>query len=131
MRINGFWHSLGSLFKVNSKPKADETFYQRESKKHEAWRAVLLDGYRATDEHRQIVLADLLNFCGHMQPRTAGEYSTDQLWQEEGKRQVALYVIGMLDLPEADLRALQQAARREAAVTDLDRVEEPEGLDLT
>lgn len=67
-----FWESLGRLLKVNDAKRAHTTVLQREDVKHKAYTAVLKDGHRATDEYRQIVVADLMNFCGHMVVRDAG-----------------------------------------------------------
>ncbi len=125
------WLSLGSLFKVETKATAEKTELQRQEKIHRAYQRVFLPRHHADDADKEIVLADLLMLSGIHAARDAGNNSTEQLWQDEGRRQFMLRILDFIDLPEADLRALSQAARREAAVSELDQVETTQGHDFS
>jgi len=71
----------------------------------------------ASDDDRQIVLADLAYYSGFAMI-TAPEFSDSVLRQNEGKRGLFARSKGFLTLASSDIDALENAARTEAAMRE-------------
>ena len=66
----------------------------------------------------QIVLADLLTYSGFTRV-SADDTSTNTLMFREGRRQLYSRIFSFLALSSGDIHALEIAARREAALTQI------------
>ena len=124
------WRTVGRLLGVKDAQTAEQTNNQRQSRLQIAYDHVFHPRKRATEEHKEIVLADLMNASGLMIDKDAGTYSTNQLWQEEGKAQLMRRILLYTELSEAELRQLREAAASEAHLTELDAQTQNIGHDL-
>lgn len=108
--VRSAWQSLSSLFK-----RGRRRGMQAELRLKLAYQAVFRGNPGREDQ--AIVLADLANKAGFYRA-TAAKGTTDQeLWQIEGARlHYGQTVFANLELPQAEMQALEQAARMEAAV---------------
>lgn len=104
------WRSIATLF-----GRKQRRGYQAQLRLTQAYNAVF-GGGSAGPEDKELVLADLANTSGFYRVTPAKHYSSRELWQMEGARLVYARIFEHLRLSEADLRALEIAARREAAV---------------
>lgn len=85
----------------------------------EAYNAVFL-GNPSTNQ-QQMVLADLMARSGWNQ--VSSRVSSEELWRREGMRSLFGVIFGHLSLAPDDLFDLENAARKEAALT-LERTQE-------
>lgn len=110
------WRSISSIF-----PRGKRRGMQAQLRLTDAYQAVFFG--RPSREDQAIVLADMINKSGFQKATQARGSSDQEVWQQEGKRLLyAETVFANLTLPDAERRALEQAARVEAAV-DQDEVE--------
>lgn len=65
-------------------------------------------------DQQEMVLADLHRVSG-FQRITAPPQSTEELWYNEGRRSLYAHIFGFLRFDDTQLRALEEAAIREAA----------------
>lgn len=108
------WRSLGNYF-----PRGSRRKLAAENRLAEAYREVF------KGENGELVLADLANESGNWRYSLAANTTSEELWQNEGKRKMFLHIFSRLAMTEADIRALETAARREAAI-DADPLESTE-----
>jgi hypothetical protein len=101
------WASIGNFFK-----RGQRRGYEAE--------AALVRHYRNVfaSQDGQIVLADLANKSGFYKVSLAKDLTDKEIWQTEGKRLLFAEIKALLDLTNADLKALEYAARREAAIDE-------------
>ena len=90
-----------------------EFFMRRENRLREAYSNVF-QNRNASDEDREIVLADLRTHCGFDRV-TEPPSSSEELWFQEGKRAAYARIHAYLTMGDADEHALALAARTEAA----------------
>lgn len=105
------WRSLSTYFPDwLSKPQPLNAELQLGT----AYRAVF-DG-RSTDAQREIVIADLAARSGFYQVTAPSPALKDRdLWFAEGRRSMFAEIFAHLSLHDDDVKALENAARREAA----------------
>lgn len=108
MRI---WRALSSYFpEWHKKPQPMNALAQL----GDAYRAVF-DG-RSTEAQREIVLADLAAQSGFYRVTVPSPALADRdLWFAEGRRSMFAEIFAHLSLADDDVKALENAARREAA----------------
>lgn len=104
------WASLATLF-----PRGRRRKLEAAARLTKAYQEVFHG--RPSREDQQLVLADLAAESGFYRVSPAATYSSEQLWQQEGSRLLYGRIFEHLALEEADLRALEVAARREAAIS--------------
>lgn len=99
------WCSLSNFFNRGKRRSFDA---QRE----------LIKAYRTVfrSQEGQVVLSDLANKSGFYKATLAHGSTDREIWQTEGKRLLFAEIFALLNLSDTDLRALEYAARREAAV---------------
>jgi hypothetical protein len=76
-----------------------------------------LDVFTREDESTEMVLADLANFCGFYKVPPIGA-PPETLLVDQGLRAAFGRLLSFLSLPEARLKALEEAARQEAMADD-------------
>jgi len=92
-------------------------------KRARSWQAqsVLSHSYKAvfqgspSSEQQQIVLADLMAKSGWL--RFSSRVSSEELWRREGMRSLFGEIFSHISLAPDDLFELENAARKEAALT--------------
>lgn len=105
MQVN--WTSL--LYKFGMRRNS----YEAAAELTKAYQNVFLSG-GASEEQRELVLSDLLRVSGFQ--RITGPGQTDRdLWYAEGRRSLYAHIFGYLRFDDQHLRALEEAALREAA----------------
>lgn len=109
-KVAGVWQSLYALY-----PRGRRRGMQAEVRLKGAYQNVFFGS--PTREDQAIVLADLLNKSGFQRVTDARGTTDQELWQAEGARRLyAETVFANVNLPEAEMRALENAARMEAAI---------------
>jgi hypothetical protein len=110
------WRSICSIF-----PRGKRRGMQAQLRLTQAYQAVFFGNPAREDQ--AIVLAHMLNTSGFQKVTVARGSSDQEIWQAEGKRSLyAETIFANLSLPDAEMRALENAARMEAAV-DQDEAE--------
>lgn len=109
-RRRAVWNSLASLFTKGRRRK-----YEASVRLTQAYQQVFAG--KPSQQDQELVLADLANVSGFYRTSPHG-FSSEQLWQMDGARRVYGRIFDHLRLDEADLHALETAARREAAVDE-------------
>lgn len=99
------WRSLGNLF-----PRKKRRGPEAQLRLARAYQSV----FRGEDG--QLVLADIANQSGFFRVTPAQGTTSEELWQREGMRLLYGHLHSQITLSENDLRALEYAARREAAI---------------
>jgi hypothetical protein len=108
-RRSAMWRSLCALF-----PRGRRRGYQAQERLTQAYQEVFTG--KPNREDQELVLADLAKESGFFQYAHASAMTSEQLWQREGARVLFGRIYEHITLEEADRRALETAARREAAV---------------
>lgn len=106
-----FWKSISTLF-----PVRDARSTQAGLRLTQAYQAVFRGKPSEDDQH--LVLADLSAKSGFYRV-SREDVSSDALRQREGMRALYAHIFAYLSLNPDDVMALENAARREAAVDDL------------
>lgn len=108
--ITRLWRSISQVV-----PRRAETKYTAQTRLTQAYREVFTG--KPNGEDQQLVLADLLKHSGFQRVTSPG-VASDVLWQREGMRALYAHIFSFLSLSDADLHALENAARFEAALDE-------------
>lgn len=111
--MSSYWASLVTKFGFGPRARSVEAEYER-SRAYKAVFSPRYDGH-ATDEQKQIVLADLMAKSG-FSAVTPPSASDAELRQQEGKRELFADVFAYVNLSPEDMHALANAARKELAL---------------
>jgi hypothetical protein len=109
-----WWATVARSFPGNRRKS-----YEAQKLLTDSYRAVFM-GKGSSLEQRQIVLSDLqaqTNWNRVLDPRTATDR---EVWFQEGMRAAYGVIFAHLSLSDADVEALNNAARLEAALRDVD-----------
>lgn len=103
-----YWRSVSQLFQDR------RASVQKTKRLHDAYRRVFQGS--PSEEDQEIVLADLAYYAGFSMVSIPDHTSDAQLRHNEGKRDLFARIRAHLNVSHEDELALENAARREAAV---------------
>jgi hypothetical protein len=102
------WPSFGNFFK-----RGKRRGYEAQVLEVRTYKNV----FNGSQEGR-MVLADIANKSGFYRVTLAKDATDREIWQAEGKRLLFGEIKALLDLSDSDLKMLEYAARREAAIDE-------------
>lgn len=90
---------------------------RRRSEAEQKLTAAYRDVFMRADESTELVLSDLANFCGFYKVPPIGS-PPETLLVDQGMRSAFGRIFHFLSMPEEKLKALEEAARREAVADE-------------